>query len=111
VVDPILWASLPFRNRTAFLDFLGDHAIWHHVTADVIFRDTGTAYKTFPLGGYGAGWHRAHQQEHQQIHLALGLAPPPDMENYSLAEEGPFTTWSYIHAQDHRLIRAAAGIP
>lgn len=111
MIDPSLWASVPYGNRTALLDFYGEHGLWHRALAETTFRLNGVNYRTYPLGdGGGPAWLRAHQAEHRNASEALGLAPPPDLESYDFSSRESFASWMFIHAQEHRLLRAAAGL-
>ena len=110
MVDVSLWASIPFRNPTAWTDFLGEHALWHRALAETVFRLNGINYRTYPLGdGGGIEWMQAHQQEHIGANHALGLGSPADMED-DLSTAEAHASWCFIHSQEHRLLRSAAGI-
>lgn len=111
MIDPALWESLPFRNRTAFLDFLGTHAIWHQNLALAIRRQTGIVYRTYPLGDGGdAPWLLAHQTEHIGAGEALHLPPPGDLASYDLTNAEAFASFCFLHGQHSRQLAQAAGL-
>ena len=111
MVDVSLWASIPFRNPTAWLDFLGHHALWHRALAETVFRLNGATYRTYPLGdGGGIEWMHAHQQEHVGANQALSLGSPADLESYDLTDPEDFASWCFVHAQEHRVLRSEAEI-
>ncbi len=111
MMDPKLWQSLPFRDTTAWIDFLGQHSRWHQVLAQSIFAKNGKMYRIYPLGdGGGQEWHLAHQDEHIGAANALGLAAPPDFSSYNLSDPTEFASWVWLHAEEHIRLRTPAGI-
>jgi hypothetical protein len=137
VVDPHAWEHLQFREANAFVDFLGQHALWHHALDVRVRQLGGVPYPSLPLGDGGsalsllapeardaldeeqswerlhalqASWHTVHQQAHDGAAGALILAEPPDLESYDLTEGDQFVTWIFIHAQEHIRLRVASGL-
>lgn len=111
MIDPIVWAALPFKNPTAWTDFVGTFGLWHRCLSPVIFTRTGKTYRTYPLGDGGATeWLQAHQQEDAGACAALGIAGPPDMRSFDLSRADDFASWTFIVANEHRRIAAAAGM-
>src|SRR3990167_9289667 len=53
VLDPILIASVPHRNLTAFRDLSGTIESMHRAIAQAAFALTGTAYRILPPGAPG----------------------------------------------------------
>jgi hypothetical protein len=112
MVDPSLWASTPFNNPTALMDFFGENGLWHRVFADVVFRLNGNTYRTYPLGdGGGKAWLASHQIEHNAMRRAVSLGTAPDMESYDLSDRDSYASFMFVHANEHRILRAAAGVP
>ncbi len=111
VVDPHSWSHLPFGDQTAFVDFLGQHALFHRSLDHTIRLLGGTPYNYLPIGdGGGEDWLLAVQQAHEGAATALVIAPPPDLTAYDLTDVDQFTTWSYLLALDDVRLRQAAGI-
>jgi len=111
MVDPRLWASLPFNNRNAWIDFTGCFDLWHRALAAKVAALTGTTYKTYPLGnGVGTDWLHAVQRQYQNAAAALGIAPPPDLESYDLDQAGDFASWTFTISQTSRTLARAAGL-
>ena len=112
MIDPILLASVPHRNLTAFRDLTGTLEMMHRAIAQSAFGLTGTAYRVLPLGdGRGeASWLQALQQQHEAAALALGLQAPADLSSYDLTEPEQWASFTWILAQDLRRLRDAAGL-
>lgn len=111
MLDARLFSSTPFDNRTAWLDFLGTHALFHRALADKVHALTGVAYRVYPLGnGGGAEWLGAVQKTYQNAARALGIGPPPDLESYDLRQPGDFASWCFIIGQESRRLALAAGL-
>jgi hypothetical protein len=112
MVDPSLWGSVPFRNPTALLDFFGEHGLWHRAFSDAMFRFNGATYRTVPLGDGGtAVWLQAHQAEHQAMRTAAGLGTVPDLSSFDLGDRESFASFMFVHANEHRILRAVIGFP
>src|SRR2546425_370151 len=111
VPDPLSWSHLTFGDATAWIDFLGQHGLWHRAL-DVTVRSAGGApYASLPLGdGGGDAWHLAHQQAHDGAARALGIAAAPDLQSYDLQDPDQFSTWTFLHSLEHVRVRRAAGI-
>lgn len=109
--DTRLWASTPFRNPTAFVDFTGRLDLWNRALAQKVASLTGSAYKVYPLGDGGSGaWLHAVQKTYQNAASALGIPPPPDLESYDLSDPGDFASWMFIISQTSRQLALAAGL-
>ena len=103
---------MPFGNPTALMDFYGEHGLYHHVFADATFRFNGATYRTYPLGdGGGPSWLQAHQAEHQAMRSALSLGTAPDLSSYALDDRESFASFMFLHANEHRILRAVIGLP
>lgn len=106
-----MWASLPFRNQTAWVDFIGRLDLYHRVLAAQIHKTTGRTYRTYPLGnGGGTEWLHAVQKQYQNAANALGVPPVPDLESYDLSKAGDFQSWTFILSQTTRQLALAAGL-
>ncbi len=111
MIDPKLFASIPFNNKTAWTDFLGQFALYHHALADRVGRTLGTSYRVYPLGdGGGPEWLGAVQQTHQNAAQALALSPPPDLQDYALDDASDFASWTFAISQDLTRLRIASGL-
>ena len=111
VADPHAWAVLQFGDQNAWLDFLGQHALWHRALDVAVRALGGVAYPSLPLGdGGGDAWHEAHQQAHEGAAASLVIASPIDFRSYDLTDPEAFPTWTYLHAQEHIRLRGVVGI-
>lgn len=111
MVDPRLWASVPHRNPNAWTDFTGTFYLWHRALAAKVAALTGISYKVYPIGtGGDDAWLHAVQRQYQNAAAALGIAPPPDLESYDLADPGDFASWTFIISQTSRTLALAAGL-
>lgn len=111
MISPTLWSDVPFGNRTALSDFEGYHALWHQAVADTS-ANAGTPYQVYPLG-HGVGspaWQEAHQREHINANLALGISGPPILTDYDFRDPVAFATFMFIHGQESLRLAQAAGI-
>lgn len=111
MIDTRMWASVPFKNPTAWVDFVGTHDLWWRVVSDRIVALTGAPIRTYPLGsGGGQVWLAAVQQQYTHAAEALGLEPPPDLQTYDLSEPGDFASWTWVISQTARQIALATGL-
>jgi hypothetical protein len=112
VINPLSWSVLGFGDETAWIDFLGHHALWGRAfDQHVRLRLAAGPYPTPPLGdGGGAEWDEAHQLWHVGARGAVLLPPPPDFRSYDRRQREQFATWCFLHAQEHHLIQVAAGL-
>lgn len=111
MIDPSLWADVPFGNLTAWQDFLGYQSLWHRALADTVFALTGVTYRTVPLGdGGGPEWLEALSSECASAAAALGIAGPPDLASYDLADQREYESFMFVNAQVHKRLREGAGI-
>lgn len=109
-VDPALWSNVPFQNRTAWVDFVGQHWLWHRNLAEFVRRGTGVSYRVYPIGdGGGSLWLRAVQETYVNASVALGVAPPSDLASYDLSEASDFSSWTFLVSQQASRLREAAG--
>ena len=111
-IDPNLFASVPFKNRTALTDFAGTLFLWHlalqaHIN-DVL---PGTSYAVLPIGTPGGQeWLHAIQQTYQNAARALGIGPPQDLESYDLSQEADWRSWTFLISQESLRLRVASGL-
>lgn len=112
--QPTLWQSLQFGDKNAFVDFLGQHALWHVAMDHTIRAGLGAPFPSLPLGDGpiddGDDWHAAHQAMHEGEASGLALAGPPDFTAYDLNKRDDFATWTWLHALEHVRTGTAAGI-
>lgn len=110
MIDSRLWASVPFSNDNALLDFAGSLELWHRCLEEHVARVTGKSYARLPLGTPGgAEWLHAVQSTYRAAAAAIGTAPPPDLESYDLAQPGDHASWFFTIAQTSRSLALAAG--
>jgi len=114
LVQASLWQSLQFGDKDAFRDFLGQHGLWHDQLDAILRQRGGPPYSSFPLGdgplGDGGDWHLTHQDRHEGAASSLGLSAPTDFTAYDLNRRDDFSTWIWIHAQEHIRLAQAAGL-
>lgn len=112
MIDPSLWNNVPFKNRTAWKDFVGTHWLyWQQGLAPAIFDLTGITIRLYPIGdGGGSDWLQAVQQQYLAGSDALGLNPPPDLSSYDLSKEEEYASWTFLLAQTAQSLRIAAGV-
>ena len=112
MVDPSVFASIPYRNKTAWIDFQGTLELWVRALAQRIFQQTGQTIRILPLGtGEGPDWLSAVQSQFESAATALGIAAPGDLESYDLSRADQFASWSWTVSQEARRLRTAAGLP
>ena len=110
--DPTLWASLPFKNPTAWKDFTGTLELYMRALAQRIHQTTGLSIRVLPLGeGGGSEWMAAVQAQFESAATALGIAAPGDLESYDLGRADQFASWTWTVSQEARRLRTAAGLP
>lgn len=110
MVDPSLWSNVPFRNPTAWADFVGQHWLWHRALAEHVTRTTGASYRVLPIGdGGGALWLQAVQATYVNACVALGLEPPSDFTSYDLSQAEDFASWTFLVSQTASRLRETAG--
>lgn len=123
IADPQSWKLLPFRDLTAWIDWLGQHDLQHRQFAASIRAKTSKGFAILPLGDgghdYSLGgtdqapspeWHQAHQLVHQGETTALSIAAPPDFTAYDLNDPNDFATYCYLHAAQHITERLSIGL-
>ena len=112
MLDPALFASVPFGSVTAMRDFAGNLALYNHALADQIFAVAG---ETIPVpdvgtpGGYD--WLQAIQSYLQSASVALGLGSPADLSSFDLSEATDHASFFFSLSQEYRVLRAASGLP
>lgn len=112
MISTRLYASVPYKDFTAFRDFAGSLYLYHRALADTIFRTLGKPYAVLPIGD-GRGeqeWLRAVQQTHAHAALALGIASPPDLTSFDLSKEADHTSWFFSVSNDLERLRLAAAL-
>lgn len=112
--DPERWKSLAFGDKDAFVDFLGQHELWHRAVDKVVRAQGGAPFPQLPLGDGpvddGGDWHLSHQATHVGEAVGLALSGPPDFTAYDLNKRDDFATWTWTHAQECARILVAAKI-
>ena len=125
LTDPLLWSVLPHQDRNSWIDFLGQHDLWHR-DFDRYMRSVRLAdpFTSLPLGDGGrigwedpeddvyppSSWHDAHQAVHEGEAAAAGLVAPIDFRSYDLRGADEFATYTYLHALEHQRLRQAVGL-
>jgi len=112
MIDPALFASTPFNNRTARADLFGTLYIYHVNLARVIFRLTGKTVRVPPFGNGSAGQEelQAIQQMYVEEAAALGVAPPSDLASFDLDDPNDWASWTFTISETTRALRNAAGL-
>jgi hypothetical protein len=111
MIDPSLWASVPFNNPTAWEDFTGTLELWHRALSQAIFAKTGKTIGVRPIGNGGGGeWLSAVQAQYRDAAAALGLPAPPDLQSYDLKQATDFASWTWVVSQQSRTLRVQAGL-
>ena len=112
--QPELWKSLPYQDKDAFVDFLGQHGLWHAALDHLVRAASAAPFPALPLGDGpiddGDDWHQAHQAMHEGEAAGLALSAPPDFTAYNLNQRDQFSTWAWLHAGEHQRLAAAAGV-
>ena len=113
--QPTLWQSLPFGDRDAFTDFLGQHALWHFALDQQLRAKVGAkAYPSLSLGDGpiddGSDWHLSHQAMHDGEASNLALSASPSFTSYDLNKKDDFAAWTWLHSNEHRRLATSAGI-
>lgn len=114
MIDARIWSSTPHKNKNAFLDLTGQIALFHAGLAEQVGRILGVSYPLYPLGTAGANttdWMQALQAQCSAAAAVLGIAQPPDLASYDLADEGDFASWTFQLGQFHAGLALAAGLP
>jgi hypothetical protein len=110
-IDPRVFGSTPFGNKTALLDLAGTLDLFMKAVARGTFIQTGLTFRTYPLGTPGGPeWLDAVQKTFNGASAALGLPPPPDLQSYSLDQPADFASWVFILGQTSQSLRIAAGL-
>ena len=112
MISTDLLASVPFRNRTAVTDWIGQLDLIHANLAEVISRAQQVEVKKLPLGAsrIDSYWLKALTEQHTAERLALGLAPASDFTDFDVNDPGEFASLTFVVASDLEQIRLAAGV-
>jgi hypothetical protein len=108
-IDPTHFASVPFRDRNALMDFGGILQLYHQNLAEHIFRSTGATYRLYPIGTpSGEDWLLAVQRQNEAVAKALNVAGPPDLASYDLSKAEDHASFFFALASYTRALRDAA---
>ena len=111
MISPTNWNNVPFRDATAWADFVGTHWLWHRAVAEHVRRTTGVSYRVYPIGdGGGSQWLYAVQRTYENAFAALGLSPPSDLSSYDLNDPEEFASYTFLLSQTASRLREAAGV-
>ena len=111
MIDPRLFASVPFKNPTAWVDFTGTFFLYHRALVDRIFATTSQTIRLGNLGdGGGAPWLLALQRQHEAEAAALGLDSPPSFVDYDLRNAEDFASFMFLLSEDLVRLRQASGL-
>lgn len=109
MIDARMFASIPFRNQTALVDFAGLHFLWHTALARHVADTLNVQYRVLPIGNVGGRpWLEAIQQQYVSASLALGVPPPPDLATYDLNDPVDFASWTWLVSQTAQVLQEAA---
>ena len=111
-IDPSVFASVPFRNPTAWKDLTGTLELWFRALGQRIHQSTGQSIRVLPLGeGGGTEWLSGVQTQFESAATALGIAAPGDLESYDLSRAEQFASWTWTLSQEARRLGTAAALP
>lgn len=111
MIDPAVWSNVPFENRTAWIDFVGSHWLYHRALAEHVARTFAVTYRVYPIGDPGAdAWLHAVQETYTNACTALGVSPPGDLSGYDLTDAEDFASFTFLISQTARRLRQAAGL-
>lgn len=110
MIDPTLFASVPFRNPNALADFAGVLQLYHQALAEFLHRTRGVSYRLYPIGTpTGSDWLLAVQRQYEAVATAIGVAGPPDFASYDLSRAEDHASFFFTLANYTRALRDAAG--
>ena len=110
-LDPALFASVPYGNKNALLDFSGTLGLYVRNLTAQVFALTGISVREVPLGDPGGPqWLEAIQSQYVAITTALGLDAPPDLASYDLTQAEDHASFFFQLAQETRALRNATGL-
>ena len=102
-----------FGDRDSLGEFLFANAVQHQVFRETLFRQ-GNTVPALPLDEADFDnlddWLQAHQEEHQQMAILLGLQNPFNMFDTDWNKEEDFYDWLSTHYTVHTQIAAALGL-
>lgn len=111
-IDPALFASTPFGNPTALVDFSGTLQLYLRNVTQRVFDLTGISVREVPLGDPGPPqWCEAIQSQYVAITTALGIDSPPDLSSYDLEQASDHASFFFQLAQTTRVLRNAIQLP
>lgn len=110
-MDLIGFIDVDIKNPQRYQDFLDRNAIAHQNINDTL-RIQGVVVAANPLwtGSVNQDWLDAHSQEHAAWGLALGLGPPPDLDNVDPGNLDAMSDWLSDHVNHHALVAAVLGL-
>lgn len=100
---PLLFQSVPFGDKDAFLDWNGSHMLWHRVMA----RMTKTPFRLIDDLRMQL---EPHAAMHEAVDKFLGIAAPYDLVSYSLTDRESYYGFMATHGLEHDRQRKALGI-
>lgn len=111
MIDPSVFSNVPFKNPTAWSDFVGTHWLYHRALAEHVTRTTGAAYRVYPIGDGGSDvWQHAVEQTYVNACNALGVSGPGELAGFDLTDENDFASFTFLISQTLRRLREAAGL-
>lgn len=100
---PVLWQGVPFGDADSFVDFNGQHMLWHRVLAQA----TGTPFLLVDdLRANLAN----NATMHEAVAAKLGLLGPPDLLGYDLNDRASFQLFMQAEGNDVRRLATAMGL-
>lgn len=111
MISPVLFASVPFGNPTAFSDAIGSLELYVNALADAIHDLTDESITTLPIGiGGTRPWLLAVQAVYQDAARALSIPPPANLASFTLEDRQSFNGFWFTVSQETERLRDAAGL-
>lgn len=112
MLTPTLLASTPFRSKTSYEDLIGECVKFYNAFIPATILKTGKTPKRIPIDAQMPPWDllQAIQSQHTSLALALGLAPPVDLQSFDLKDASQFSSWTWLLSNDLQRLKLAAGV-
>ena len=113
MIDPALFASVPYGSKTALVDFAGTLELYFRALAQQAATVApGLTFRLYPLGdpNQQEQWLDAIQSQYRAIAEVLQIEGPPDLTSFDLDEPEDHASFFFIIAQETRILRNAVGL-
>lgn len=113
MLDPSLISGTPFRNATAYADLSGTVLFAFRAISERISQDLGVAVRLMPLGSpdiTSDSFLFALQAQFADCCRALSIAPPADLQSFSLDDEAEYSSWTFLLSSELSRVKSAAGL-